>query len=159
MAKLIAIAVLAALVCGCGSKEKSQTSAAAAPTPEPTFWQGDEDVEEEYHQPPKPAEAGLGETIVLTGTNLGVRLKVTVTDVTTTDRYTAVHLLLEGSGTAIYNDAFRGAALTYDNGDPQPLAEGAKAGCSNGFEDVIRLETPRKRKGCLLFPRSGSRTI
>ena len=40
-----------------------------------------EAVEEEYHQPPKPAEAGLGETITLTGTNIGVRLRVTVTGV------------------------------------------------------------------------------
>ena len=40
-----------------------------------------EDVEAEYHQPPKPAEAGLGETITLTGTNIGVRMRVTVTGV------------------------------------------------------------------------------
>ena len=32
-------------------------------------------VEAEYHQPPKPAEAELGETITLTGTNIGVRLR------------------------------------------------------------------------------------
>ena len=33
------------------------------------------DVETEYHQPPRPAEAGLGETITLTGTNIGIRLR------------------------------------------------------------------------------------
>ena len=36
------------------------------------------DVETEYHQPPRPAEAGLGEPITLTGTNIGIRQKVTV---------------------------------------------------------------------------------
>ena len=38
-------------------------------------------IEAEYHQPPKPAEAKLGETITLTATNIGVRLDVTATKV------------------------------------------------------------------------------
>ena len=38
-------------------------------------------IEAEYHQPPKPAEAELARTIELTGTEIGVRFDVTVTDV------------------------------------------------------------------------------
>jgi nitrous oxide reductase accessory protein NosL len=48
LAKLIAIAVLMALVAGCGSKEDSQT-AAPAPQPTATLNPGDEGVEEEYN--------------------------------------------------------------------------------------------------------------
>src|SRR5687767_14730614 len=100
MRKLFVIALL--LLAGCGDKETATTP---APTPTATeeaehelegYSQGVKDyyggahehaddeagnVEAEYHQPPKPAEAGLGETIELTGTEIGVRFDVTVTDV------------------------------------------------------------------------------
>ena len=42
---------------------------------------GDGGVEAEYHQPPKPATGGIGDAITLTGTNIGVRLRVTPTRV------------------------------------------------------------------------------
>ena len=86
------------------------------------------DFEEEYHQPPKPAEAGLGETITLTGTNLGIRLGVTVTGVERVKvgarRYTAVKLGLENTGIAIHDDELRAAAVTYGDEASEPLARG-----------------------------------
>ena len=66
-----------------------------------------EDVEAEYHQPPKPAEAGLGETITLTGTNIGVRLRVTVTGVKRVSSYLAVELALENTGIANHEGVLR----------------------------------------------------
>ena len=96
-----------------------------------------EDVEAEYHQPPKPAEAGLGETITLTGTNIGVRMRVTVTGVKRVSSYQAVELELESTGITNYEGALSSAALTYGDGEPQPLVEGATAPCSKdlGFDD------------------------
>ena len=102
-----------------------------------------EDVEAEYHQPPQPAEAGLGETITLTGTNIGVRLRVTVTGVERVDDHQAVHLELESTGIANYDGEFTQAAVTYGDGEPQPLAEGANAPCSNGLD----LPTAVHRRG------------
>ena len=63
-----------------GQAPAGSPAAAGTPTPEPLVpAQSNEDVEEEYHQPPKPASADLGETITLTGNNIGVRLRVTPT--------------------------------------------------------------------------------
>ena len=93
-----------------------------------------EDVEAEYHQPPQPAEAGLGETITLTGTNIGVRLRVTVTGVERVDDHQAVQLELESTGIANYDGEFTQAAVTYADGTTQPLAKGANAPCSNTLD-------------------------
>src|SRR3712207_1003707 len=98
MRKLLgAIAGLAALAAGCGSSDPAPS---AAPEPAATqeaeqhaFEPGhsravreyyrhsaDEEahdnVEAEYHQPPRPATGGIGDTITLTGTNIGVRARV-----------------------------------------------------------------------------------
>ena len=157
MAKLIAIAVLAALVCGCGSTEKDQASAAAAPTPEPTFWEGDQDVEEEYHQPPKPASGGIGDTITLTGTNIGVRLRVTVTALVDRTgpggRYLGVKLRMRNTGIAVFEGELRQAVVRYADGRRVPVAFGVKARCSNGFQRHMRFENPDRVKGCVLFRR------
>ena len=96
MRKLLGTIVLAALLAGCGGRRSrrpppSRRTATAAATGLEGYSEGvkdyygdgstepagDEpaDVEGEYHQPPKPAEAGLGEPITLTGTNIGVRLR------------------------------------------------------------------------------------
>jgi hypothetical protein len=122
---------------------------------EPT---GDEhvDVEAEYHQPPKPAEAGLGDAITLTGTNIGIRQKVTVTKVDRTGDHTAVHLELENTGITVYEAPLRNASVTYPGGKTVEVAEGASADCSNGFEgDPVRNDVGRVKKGCLLFPAEG----
>jgi hypothetical protein len=157
LAKFIAIAVLAALVCGCGSKEKDQASAAAAPTPEPTFWEGDTDVEEEYHQPPKPASGGIGDTITLTGSNIGVRLRVTVTGLVDRTgpggRYLGVKLRLHNTGIAVFEGELRQAVVRYADGRRARIAFGVKAPCSNGFQRHMRFENPNRVNGCVLFRR------
>src|SRR4051794_13396031 len=99
MRTLIAITLLAAAVGGCGSSsnEKPAPPAPAKSTPVPvatadlsgyskgvkTFYAGipaepPEDpelaTEAEYHQPPRPAEARMGDAITATGSNDGGRL-------------------------------------------------------------------------------------
>ena len=159
MAKLIAIAVLAAFVCGCGSKEKNQASAAAAPTPEPTLWEGDTDVEEEYDQPPKPASGDIGDTITLTGSNVGVRMRVTVTGLVDRTgpgrRYLGVKLRMRSNGIAVYESELRSAVVRYADGHRARAAFGVKAACSNGFQRHMRLDNPGRAAGCVLFRRSG----
>jgi len=113
------------------------------------------DIEAEYHQPPKPAEAGLGETITLTGTNIGVRMEVTVTDVERAGDNVAVHLHMENTGITVYEAPLEHASVTYGGGGPQPVDLDASAECSNNFDEVLRIDTARQRDGCLLFPASG----
>jgi hypothetical protein len=115
-------------------------------------------VEEEYHQPPKPAEAGLGETITLTGTEIGVRFDVTVTDVKPEgDDLMAVHLKLESTGITIYDRPIDHATLTYPGEEPVPVKAGASAECSNGFDENLRIDVGDTSEGCILFPRSGDK--
>ena len=157
MAKLIATAVLVALVCGCGSKEKSSASAAAAPTPEPTFWEGDTDVEEEYHQPPKPACGAIDDTITMTGSNIGVRLRVTVTGLVDRtgpgNRYLGVRLRLRNTGIAVFEGELRQAAVRYSDGRRARVAFGVKARCSRGFQRHLRFDVGLGVTGCLVFRR------
>jgi hypothetical protein len=139
--------VLAALAAaGCGASSQPQPAAESA---------GHEDVESEYHQPPKPARAGMGETITLTGTNIGIRQRVTVTGVEKTGDYLAVKLELENTGIANYEGPLRNAAVRFGDGAPTPVAEGAKAPCSHGFEqETVYIPVGEKASGCLLFPAS-----
>jgi hypothetical protein len=112
------------------------------------------DIEIEYHQPPRPAEAAVGDTITLTGTNIGVRLAVTVSKVEDLGDKTAVDLRLENTGIAVHDDAFRAAAVTYADGTTAKVAA-EKAKCSHGFDGVVRLDVSFKTRGCLVFPKSG----
>ena len=126
-----------------------------APTSTPTTRPAD--IEAEYHQPPRPAEAKLGETIELTGTKIGVRFDVTVTDVEAARRG------LHGRPSEAEEHRHHGlrtAAGERDDHvprrqDPTPLDTDASAECSNGFDDILRIDVGRSRSGCLLFPRSG----
>ena len=179
MKTLLGVAVLAVVLAGCGGDEKhAQTpppapSASAPPRHEDPdlagYSQGvkdyyveihneptgdaETDIETEYHQPPRPAEATLGEPITLTGTNIGIRLKVTPTKVETVGDHVAVRLKLENTGITVYEAPLRQAALTFGAAEPVPLDAGASAGCSNGFEaETLRLDVGRKTSGCLLFP-------
>ena len=167
---IAALAVLA--IAGCGG----QASPKATPTAEDGGYSkgvmdyyGDadahpeaeagsiEDVESEYHKPPQPAEAGLGEAITLTGTNIGVRLRVTVTGVQRVGDHQAVQLELESTGITNYDGEFKQAAVTYGDGTTQPVAEGANAPCSNGLDlPTAFIAVGTKTTGCLLFPASGS---
>ena len=184
MRKLLGTFMLAAVLAGCGdsSEPKSQTAASPTATAEPPsenehglegyspgvieyygqpHEHADDDagsVEAEYHQPPKPAEAKLGETITLTGTEIGVRFDVTVTDVKPVeDDLMAVYVKLESTGITIYDRPMEQASITYPGEEPTPLDTEASAKCSNGLDDIVRIDVLRSRKGCLLFPRSGDK--
>ena len=188
-----AIAVVAALAAGCGSGDDQEPAAAATPvvTPTPTAsseseaehgfepghsravreYYGDvhgpeAGVEAEYHQPPKPATGGIGDTIVLTGSNIGVRQDVTVTkliDPATTarrprpgKRYVAVGLRMESTGITILDDDLNEGLLRYGAHGRARAVLGIKAGCSNGFQRMVRIDVGFGARGCVLFevPRS-----
>ena len=139
MRKLLGTFLLAAMLAGCGGSSEPQTPKAATPTataesesaeqhdlegysPGVVEYYGQshehEDseagsIEAEYHQPPKPAEAKLGETITLTGTEIGVRFDVTVTDVKPVeDDLMAVYVTLKSTGIAIYDRPMEQASIT-----------------------------------------------
>ena len=194
MTKMLgAIAVLAALAAGCASGDDQEPAAATTPvatptptaTPEPEIGHGFEKghsravreyygdvhgpeagVEAEYHQPPQPAAGGIGDTITLTGSNIGVRLDVTLTrlvDPARTARqpragmrYFGVALLLTSTGITIHDDDFSDALLRYGARGRARAVLGVKAGCSNGFHRVVRIEVGEGTRGCVLFeiPRS-----
>jgi len=184
MRKLLSMVMLAALVVGCGGDEAPQAGSTVTPAAAEEhqgetheldlegYSQGVKDyyggahkhdpddelasIEAEYHQPPKPAEANLGEAIELTGTEIGVRFRVTPTDVKPlNDDLMAVYLNLKSTGIAIYERPLEQATLTYPGQDPTPLAKEARAECSNGLDGILRIDVGRSRSGCLLFPRSG----
>ena len=182
------IGVLAVLLAGCGSNDSERSAAkpapepaeaapTATPTPEPfekghsravrQFYGGGEapvppwaDVEAEYHQPPRPATGRIGDTITLTGTNIGVRLRTTLTgladDVPATEspgpgmRYVGVKLRLRSTGIAIHESPLQSARLRFAGGAAKPVL-GVEAGCSHGFEGTVRLDVGLQARGCLLF--------
>jgi hypothetical protein len=174
MRKLLLVLALLALA-GCGEEAAPTATATATATAAAAdgysqgvkdFYGGDvshaeegsaEDVETEYHQPPMPAEAKVGETITLTGINIGVRLRATVTAVKRVDDYQAVELELESTGIANHEAGLTSAAVTYGDGEPQHVVEGASAACSRGFDQpTVFIAVGATARGCLLFPASGS---
>ena len=95
----------------------------------------------------------MGETITLTGTNIGIRQKVTVTSVEKTGDYLAVNLELENTGIANYEGPLRNATVRFGDAQPVGVAEGASAACSGGFEqETVFIPVGEKASGCLLFP-------
>jgi hypothetical protein len=195
MLKLLgSIAVLAVVAAGCGSDEPEPSAAGLGPTAVPTIpadvrsahrfekghsravreyyggtvgdEQGGSDVEAEYHHPPRPASGGIGDTITLTGSNIGVRMRATVTglvDPVRTSkppragmRYAAVKVRMRSTGIAILEGELREAVVDYGGGRPARAVLGVEAGCSNGWEAGVRIEDGRPARGCLLFqlPRS-----
>jgi hypothetical protein len=185
---MVVMAVLGVLVAGCGSGDSPPSAATVTPepaeaTPAPTataepfeeghsravreFYGGGDapvppgsDVEAEYHQPPRPATGAIGDTIKLTGTNIGVRLETTVTGLVDPaetaspppagDRYVGVDLRLVSTGIAIHDSPLESARLRYDGGAAKPVL-GVKADCSHGFDTTVRIEVGAKASGCLLF--------
>ncbi len=185
-----AIAVLAALAAGCGSSDEQEPSAAATPvatpaeatSPEPAAETGhgfakghsravrkfygdvhsaEGNVEAEYHQPPQPATGGIGDTITLTGSNIGVRFDVTVTrlvDPATTarrpregKRYVGVDLAMQSTGITNLEDDLNAGLLRYGARGRARAVLGVKAGCSNGFQRLVFIEVGLGARGCVLF--------
>jgi hypothetical protein len=183
---MVVIAVAGVLVAGCGSNDSSPSTSSsasepAAATPTPTaepfekghtravreFYGGGEapvppgaDVEAEYHQPPRPATGAIGDTITLTGTNIGVRLDTTVAGLVDPaeassppqagDRYVGVELRLASTGIAIHDSPLESARLRYDGGAAKPVL-GVAADCSHTFDGTVRIDVGAKASGCLLF--------
>jgi hypothetical protein len=112
------------------------------------------DSEEEYKQPPRPATGGIGDTITLTGTNLGVRMQATVTGVERTGRHTTVGLRLENTGIAIFDSQINSAILVGADGKQTRVKSGVKAPCSKGFQDPLWIDVGDKQSGCLVFART-----
>jgi hypothetical protein len=118
------------------------------------------DIEAEYHQPPRPATGKIGDTITLTGTNIGVRLETTVTELLdplqaarpphSGKRYVGIGLELESTGIAIHDSPLESARLRYTGGAAKPVL-GVKADCSNGFDGTVRIDVGLEADGCLVF--------
>jgi hypothetical protein len=187
---LIGVLAVLMAGCGSNDSEKSAAKPAAeatappeatatpTPTPKPfekghsravrEFYGGGEapvppwaDVEAEYHQPPRPATGGIGDTITLTGTNIGVRLRTTVAGLVdpaqTSEsprpgmRYVGVPLRLRSTGIAVHDGPIQNARLRYAGGVAEPVL-GVEAGCSNGFEGTaVRIDDSAPARGCVLF--------
>jgi len=181
-----AFAVLAAVLAGCGSGDDPKPASAPTATPTPEAhaevesehgfekghnravrdYYGAEDshaegnIEAEYHQPPQPATGGIGDTITLTGTNIGVRVDVTLTKLSDPveaaraprpgKRFVGVGLRLETTGIAMLQDELGNARLTWSGGRARALT-GVRAECSNGFQRFIVVDVSRRTQGCVLF--------
>jgi hypothetical protein len=168
MRKVLPIVALAVLLAGCGeqprAKQPSNPLIDAQSKALKSYYGGlpdgptgdtETDIEVEYHQPPKPAQTGVGRTITLTGTNIGVRMRVTVAKVERVGKYTAVELAMRNTGIAVYEAPLKQAVLSYPDGTSVPVAGGANARCSNGFgSDTLRIDVGHARRGCLLFASS-----
>jgi hypothetical protein len=186
---MAALVVIVAGAAGCGSgspaaaptPEPAPTEAAAAATgyepghsravreyygdarhpPEGAAEFGGE-TEEEYRRPPRPASGGIGDAITLTGTNLGVRMRVTVTGVADPvrsrtrpagagRRYVGVKLRMRNTGVAIFESELREATLGERAGPRSRAVVGVRSSCSRGFEGPLRIDVGGSARGCVLF--------
>ncbi|WP_028062229.1 hypothetical protein [Solirubrobacter soli] len=182
MRKLLLLIPLLAMA-GCGHDARPSSSAAAKATATPTadplaaysegvrkYYVGAQldaaddpnaDAEVKYFQPPMPAETTAGDAITLTGSNIGVRLRVTVSGVRTVRAggkpYTAVDVRLKNDGITVYQGVLQNVVLTRADGKTSGVAK-ASAACSNGFDGDFYLDVGRSRRGCLLFLADGDPT-
>src|SRR5690349_1588108 len=85
------------------------------------------DAEVKYFQPPMPAETTAGDAITLTGSNIGVRLQVTVDGVRTVHAggkpYTAVDVRLKNNGITVYQGVLENAVMTHADGKTSGVAK------------------------------------
>jgi hypothetical protein len=116
------------------------------------------DAEVQYFQPPMPAKTAAGDAITLTGSNIGVRMRVTVSGTHAVHvkgkPYTAVDVKLENIGITVYQGELRQARMTFGDGSTRPVAT-AGAACSNGLNRDFYIDVSHSRRGCLLFPADG----
>lgn len=116
------------------------------------------DAEAKYFQPPRPAEANLGDTIRLTGANIGVQVDVTPKQVERVEidgeAYTQVEVELDNdAGGITVLDGEVSATLTSADGEPQPAVKDVKApSCETTIEASVRVDVDEKQSACLLFP-------
>ena len=137
-----------------GEPSRRATTPRCAPTTAATKARTpiDGDVEAEYHQPPRPATGGIGDAITLTGTNIGVRLRTTVTglvDPARDLRIAAARDALCRRGPAASQHRHRhprrpaperAADATAGGRTAKPVL-GVKASCSNGFDGTaVRID-------------------
>ena len=118
----------------------------------------DLDTEAEYHQPPHPATGAIGDTITLTGNNLGVRMDVTVTAVEPGQAQRPRSA--SGSSTPASRCSSPSSTESFvvgADGRRARLAAGVKAPCSNGLEGFVRLDVGEERSRLPRVPASGSR--
>ena len=146
MHKAVPIFALVLMLAGCGGGDKQDPEPTTPPpaTPTATVAAGDPlagysegvrnyysgadpsavddpnaDAEVRYFQPPRPGEAKLGETITLTGSNIGVETAATVTKVEAVpvdgEEYTAVELELDNGvgGITVLDSEMKSATLTF----------------------------------------------
>ena len=115
-------------------------------------------TEEEFHQPPVPLQAAVGDAITLTGTNLGVRLRVTVLGVEDPGRgrrdgtrRVAVRLALANDGIAVFESHAdrRRAAWRAIARCPSPTASAPAARTAS--TRPLRLDVGNRARGCLVF--------
>jgi hypothetical protein len=118
------------------------------------------DTEAEYHEPPRPAAGGRGDAITLTGTNLGVRMRVTISGLLDPvraaragagKRYVGVQVRVVNTGIAIFESTLRDAFVTFGDARRARAVTGVAASCSNGFEGPLRIDVGDEARGCLLF--------
>ena len=107
--------------------------------------------------PPHPASGGLGDTIVLTGTNLGVRMAVKVTAVTgpvraaraapAGKRYVGIRLRMKNTGVAIFESTAARGGRHRRPRPPRPCRHRARGRLLERLADAPahRRRRPRRR--------------
>src|SRR6185503_4811004 len=93
----------------------------------------------------------------LTGSNVGVRLRATVTGLVhrtgPRGRYLGVKLRLRNTGIAVFEGELRQAVVRYTGGRQARVAFAVKARCSRGLQGHIRFGDADPLTGCLVFRR------
>jgi hypothetical protein len=179
MHKAVPILALVAVLAGCGGSDTPDPTPTATATVAATdglsgysegvreYYAGAQldaaddpgaDAETKYFQPPRPAEANLGDKIRLTGANIGVQVDVTPTTVEQVevdgDKYTAVDVQFNNdAGGITVLDGEIPAELTYADGKAKPPVKDVKAPSCKATVHV-RIDVGDKHAACLLFPAS-----
>lgn len=106
-------------------------------------FEGFGEPESAFHQPPDPPSGELGDPITLTGTNLGIRMRVTPTRLEHEGDRLTIHLRLANTGVTIYESHIRNTRITTANGR---RFRGRWCG-----EEFPRIEPEAAGRGCLRF--------
>lgn len=175
MRKLFALIAFTVLLAGCGDGDKDPAAATPAASEEAEhdlegYSEGVKDyygdphehadtetgnVEAEYHQPPQPPVAGLGDKIVLTGSNIGIRNEVTLDEVERDGDRTNVTLSLLNTGITIYDGPLQNASLSYAGGKTVPAE---RTSCTKDSDpSALRIDVSASATVCLQFKTDGDK--